>query len=311
MITDSDTAVELGQQAPEPTTTPDPAPASTPEPTPSLLSEDPTPADAVSSGAFPNDWRDQMSGGDEQLAQMLSRYRSPENVGKALKELRVRMSKQSSPTVPALSENPTEQEVTEYRQAFSIPEESSGYEVTLPEELQRDEELMGMFLDHAHKNNMTPTAVQAAVDWYSAHQITTEQDRNEYAHQHRNETEDLLRQEWGSDYRGNLNAVQQYLDNVLGEEAASELRSFRNERGALISNDAQFLKLLVQPAIDAMGANAVYAGDNASVAQSLEERKQELMALRLSDPRKYNSDAVQTEMQQIYSRLNRVKPTGG
>ena len=302
MATDNDPAVELEQQTPATT----PAPADPPQ---DLLNDDPKPtADPAPGTTWPNDWRDQMSGGNEQIAKLLSRYRSPQNVGKALSEARVRLSQQSSPTLPALSENPTEQEITEYRQALNIPEEASGYEVNLPEYLQRDEELMGLFLEHAHERNMTPTDVQSAVDWYSDYQVAVEQDRNAYAQEHRNATEDQLRQEWGSEYRGNLNAVTQYLNNVLGEETANELRTFRDQNGAVLGNDARLFKLLVQPAIDAMGANSVYAGDDVSVAQSLNERKDELLALRLSDPDKYKSDAVQTELNKIYARIARINP---
>ena len=143
MATDNDPAVELEQQTPAPDVTPADPPAVTPapaDPPQDLLSGDPEPiADAAPNTAWPDDWRDQMSGGNEQIGRLLSRYRSPQNVGKALNDARVRLSQQSSPTLPVLSENPTEQEITEYRQALNIPEESSGYEVHLPEYLQRDD----------------------------------------------------------------------------------------------------------------------------------------------------------------------------
>lgn len=306
MATDNDTELEQDVTPVNPEEgTADPAPQD-------LLKEEPVvpEGDKTPAPEWPEDWREQMSGGNEQVSRLLSRYRNPANVGKALHEARTRMSQQSTPAMPSLSDNPTEQEISEYRQAFGIPEEAGGYDVELPDYLEEDKELMDLFLEHAHDRNMSPNAVQSAVDWYSEYQMAVEQDRNEYGQTHRNETEDYLRQEWGSEFRGNLNAVTQYINNVLGEEVANELRTFRNEHGATLGNDARFLQLLVQPAIDSMGANSVYAGDDTSVAQSLNERKDELLQLQLTDPEKYKSDTVQSELNKIYERISRIGSSG-
>lgn len=258
------------------------------------------------------DWADvrgQLTGGDESMEKVIGRYRSLDAFGKAFMAQRQKLSERAEPSIPQLGENPTEEQVAAYREAMGIPDSLDDYAVTFGEGFEGaagDDDVLGNFKEHMHNRNVPPAAAQAAVEWYQQLVETDRQQKNENAGIVHEEASDALRAEWGREFEGNQNAIKSYLNEALGADEANGLREMRMEDGSYLMDNPQLLRLLVQPATDYMGTGMI-AGDTATMAKTLTQRRDELLAQRLSDPQGYKSDAVQEELTSIYQKLDRMK----
>jgi hypothetical protein len=254
------------------------------------------------------DIRTALSGGDEAMDKVIGRYRSLDAFGKAFMAQRQKLSERA-PELPTLGENPSDEEVAAYREAYGIPAEVDGYEVTFGEEFDHSEADQGIldgFKAAMHESNVPPGAAQAAINWYQNLVETDRQAKNEMADTVGDESANALKAEWGREFDGNVAAVQNYLNQSLGEEQAEDLRSLRMEDGSFLMDNADVLRLLVQPAIDYVGPNSIIGGDVATAAKTLNERKDELLSMRLNDPNKFKSEGIQEELADIYGKLSRL-----
>ena len=295
----------------EPTIPVDPAvePAATPAVEPAT---DPATPDPVEPAAPSFDWADmraQLTGGDESLEKIIGRYRSADAFAKAFLAQRQKLSERVETSVPKIDADSTPEQIAEYRQLMGIPDDVADYGVDFGEGFEAMEEDAGVldaFKAHMHENNVPPQAAQAAVEWYQGLIEGQRQEQNERADQVHQEASDALKVEWGREFEANQNAIRQYLDQSLGADKAEEIRSMRLMDGSMLMDNPDVLRMLVQPSVDYMGGDMMIAGDSATMAKTLGERRDELLELRLSDPQKYKSDAVQEEIGRIYSQLARV-----
>lgn len=258
-----------------------------------------------------HDWREEFSGGDEKLKKVISRYRSPKQVAKALADAKSYIrSNKSGVNIPG--DDATEEEIAEFRKAMNIPETADDYEVSWAdgaEPTEADKAILETFADSMHKANATPGQLQAAVDWYNDQLKNLNQQRLEARYNAQVETQSELKAEWGGEYRSNLNAIKQFIVGQMGgdEDAATDLFRTPLEDGSLLGDHLPFIKLLATPAVDYVGPNAIFSGDTKQTTVNLEQRKDELLQLRNTDPDKYKSDAIQTELQGIYQKLEKLE----
>ncbi len=258
------------------------------------------------------DWQDMRSaltGGDETLEKVVGRYRSADAFAKAFMAQRQKLSERVEAKVPELPDDATPEQIAEYRQAVGIPDDVAEYGVDFAEGFEVGEEdsaALNNFKEFMHERNIPPQQAQAAVEWYQNLVETDRQEKNENADHVQGESSDALKAEWGREFDANQNAIRSYLDQTLGAEQAGALREMRMSDGSYLMDNADVLRLLVQPSVDYMGGDMMIAGDQATMAKTLNERKEELMQLRLTDPVKYKSEAVQEEMSQIYSKLGKI-----
>ena len=257
------------------------------------------------------DWREEFSGGDDKLKKVISRYRSPRDVAKALADAKnyIRSNK-SGVNVPG--DDASDEELSEYRKAMGVPESAEDYEVSWAEGAEpseQDREILNSFADQMHKKNATPAQLQAAVDWYNDQIKAQQQAAREVQYQTQVETQSELKAEWGGEYKSNLNAIKQFAVSQFGgdEEVAMDLFRTPLADGSLLGDNMAFIKMLATPAVDYVGPNAIFSGDTVKTSQNLEQRKDELLDLRINDPTKYKSEAVQRELAGIYEKLEKLE----
>lgn len=149
-----------------------------------------------------------------------------------LKELDGTMAKM----VPLLGENPTEQDLSAFREAMGIPQDPSGYSVDrsnwptnmgpYPEGVEKN------FLEVAHENNMTLSQIQSTYDFYMANLLTApprEIDQEATWRQ--------LEREWGSSVHTNVEIAKE----TLARHADSRLIEKIDASG--LSDDPDFIRL--------------------------------------------------------------------
>lgn len=282
----------------------DPAPAAEPV-------KEPARAEAA---AWPEDWRDQLAGGDDKLKNLLSRYTAPDAFAKAFKELRAAYDsrKPAKDEAGDLPENPTDEQLAAYRKAKGVPEKPEDYEFEVPEgkELSDSEyEILMDFAKTMHGKNMPASTVKEISSWFLEYEDVIAQKRADAAYQARMDTEEKLRAEWGPDYKANVNLMSNVLQEHLGSKA-SDFLSAQLTDGTRIGDNEVFIRLMAELARKVGGSTAeLYTTDVHTAGTSLEARKAELMKL-MNDPnpierKKYWSEPVQAELMRIQSALTR------
>lgn len=299
----SDAATLLDSPAtPTPPATPAPTPPAQPTPpappadpaAPPAAPANPTPpADPATppadpakpepqAGAWPDDWREQYAGEDEKLLKRLQRYASPKAALDALVAAQDKI--RSGALKAALPDNPSEEHLKQWREENGIPEKPSEYDTALPDGLvigEQDKPLVDGFLEAAHKAHMQPAQVKQALSWYFAEQERMINEVAQRDNEARQAAEDELRQEWGGEFRQNINLVSGLLDGAPAG-VKENLMNARLANGALLGNDPQVLRYLTGLAreLNPMGTVVPGAGVNSvsaieSEIASLEKRMRE------------------------------------
>lgn len=210
------------------------------------------PAAADDAGATKpaDDWRVKMAGGDEKELKKLSRYASEADVYKAYRELE---KKKSSGELKApLPKDPTPEQLNEWRKDNGIPETPDKYDLTFDNGIvigEQDKPLIDRFVSKMHGENASPAQVKAALASY--YEILGEQQQAlaESDSDFKEQALEGLREEWGGDYKRNLNAVNGLLQS-LPEETRLAFETARTADGKLIGNDPAVIKWLAQTAYE-------------------------------------------------------------
>lgn len=194
--------------------------------------------------AWPDDWREQMAGGNDKLLKQLKRYASPNTVASAFVNLRTRLD--SGEFKKGLAPDATDDEIAQWRKDNGVPEKPEGY--AMPEGLaigEEDKPIIESYLKDAHGRNLSPSEVQANVKWFYAAQDQMRQQMAEADLAHKAESEDALRTEWGNEFRANINSIKGYLQQTApSTDFMDRLLGGRLADGSLIGNNADVLKWL-------------------------------------------------------------------
>lgn len=231
--------------------------------------------------SVPDNWRDLLTGGNEDIAKLINRYGSPANVGKALLE-KEKIIRQGPAKIEKPADAKDEKAMAEWRKAAGIPDTAEGYK--LPDAVTKaltdaDKPVLAQFTEFAHKKGMTPDAVAGATEWYIESQRAVVEQQAEADLSHKEETDDALRSEWSpAEYKGNFNLAKRFLDeSPLGSMGWAGLRG---EDGRLLGNNPDFMKWASEQGRNMFG-DAVFA--NSDVASRHENRKKEIEKIRATD----------------------------
>lgn len=189
--------------------------------------------DNPTQSAFPADWRERMATGadgkvDKSKMNLLSRYNTPADYANAHYELRQKLH-QAELKLP-LGKDATPEQVAEWRKENNIPEKPDGYLDGLPEGLvfgEDDKAVLDPFLQDMHAQNVPPAAVQRALAAYhesQAKQVEMVQARDA---QIAEQTQDALREEWGTDYRANIQAINGFIESQFPQDIQKALHNAR------------------------------------------------------------------------------------
>lgn len=142
-----------------------------------------------------------------------------------------------------LPDNPTEQQLTDWREANGIPTTPDDYKVNLGEGLvigEVDQRILETVYPVAHSHNVPAAAVNEMVNAFmTARQRETDVllDNDNVEKQ---TTERTLREAWGNDYLTNVNAISG-LVSQLPESTRDAFKSARMPDGRAVFNDPGFV----------------------------------------------------------------------
>jgi len=197
-----------------------------------------------------DDWRARIAGGDEKELKRLARFASEADVYKAYRELEKKKS--SGELKTPLPENPTPEQLAEWRKDNGIPEAPDKYDLQFDNGLvigEQDKPLIDEFVTKMHGENATPSQVKAAIASYYEILGKQQQEIAESDSSFKDESLEGLREEWGGDFKKNLNAVNGLLQS-LPEETRLAFETARTADGKLVGNDPAIIKWLAQTAYE-------------------------------------------------------------
>lgn len=225
-------------------------------------------------GYWPEDWReryvDKQTDKDgkplndeakEKLMKRLSRYASPRAAVDAMINAQNKISAGGMVKVPGKDATP--EEISQYRQDMGIPEEPSGYDLTMNDGLvigDEDKEMIDGFLEVAHNGNYTQEQVTQGLEWYYKNQENDLAARHEADAKHHAEVEEVLRQEWGPEYKANRNLMANYLATDFGDGVADLIVGARLADGTPLANHPDILRGFVAKARAANPVGALVPG---------------------------------------------------
>lgn len=249
---------------------------------------------------WPEDWRDKFAGSDEKLRARLNRFQSPLNVLKSWREAEAKLS--SGEYRKPLGPDAKPEDIAAWRKENGIPEKPEEYEFKLdgfvPSEA--DKPMLDAFKGFVHENNIPPSDASRYVNWYFSQQEQVVAQQQKADAEYRTTAIDELRQEWGAEYRANINAMQNFLSATAPEGLTEQLFGARLANGKVLGDDPNALRWLVSLAREhAPGAGLVPAG-TANVGKGIDGRISEIEKVMATEPNDYWRDQ---KMQDEYGQL--------
>jgi hypothetical protein len=259
----------------------DGAPPATPPATPPADGDAAKPED----GAPPQaDWRKLIAGDNADAAKALSRFTDPGSFYKAFDEAQktIRQGGHKGAPPPRPADTETEA-LAKWREQMGLPPDPTGYKLDdkVAKRLTDDDKpLVSQFLDLAHKRDMTPAEVSKAMDAYLDMQEEVLGGLKQEDEAAREATEDLLRKEWGSDFRAN----KKFADEAAARLGVPGWAAARLPDGRILGNIPEMVKALAAYGRETIGDLAL---DGSNIKAS-EDRLKEIRGL-FNDP-KYGTD---------------------
>lgn len=164
------------------------------------------------------DWRAAMAGGNDGHLKDLAKYTDPSAVYNSLRSLQERVN--SGQLRSALPEGANDKQIADWRKANGIPESPDKYEVKLPDGWvlgDADKPVVEGFTKAAHALNLPPKAVNDLLGWYYGELSSKGAREAEADATFRDQARDTLKDIWGAEFTGNMNAVKAFLSTVPKE----------------------------------------------------------------------------------------------
>lgn len=276
------------------------APAADPAPAAPTVIADPAPASepAPAPATMPDNWRNLMAGEDEKTLKLLDRYKTPGDAAAALREAQQKIREGVSDKLP---DEPTDDQIAAYRERNGIPEEHTGYELKMADGLvvgEEDKPLVDAVLQAMHGTNASPESVNAAVNAYYTMQEQAYADRELQDSQDSSATTQSLKDSWGPDYHGNMNAVRSLL-NTVPENVREGIQSARMPDGSALFNSPEIMDWMAGISRKSNPAATVMPNSNNPVQAMTDELNQIEGWMKERSPKYWKDEKTQARYREL------------
>jgi hypothetical protein len=228
-----------------------------------------------------------MAGGDDKKLALLKRYASPLAAVDALHDVRTKMSKGEIKVVSALKAGATPEELKAWRADNGIPETPAGYDITIEEGHvwgDADKPVIDSFVEAAHKDNVPPSAVKAALKWFEGHQgRVIEQQQNEDAG-FKKANIDELASEWGGALNREVAIASEFFQKMPDGLGDLLMGARDGVNGRLLMANAKLIRWANSMERSANPAATVMPGSGIHAAQAMETEIASIKTL-MADPK--------------------------
>lgn len=261
-----------------------------------------SPSDAI------EDWRARIAKGNQDLAKQLERFADETALAQSWMHAQKTISSGKKVELPQADWN--DDQWAAFYDRLGRPKDPAGYKVKLdlPEGVELPEEtksVLGNVTQAGHKLGLTPQQMQGVHEFVANLAVQQLEQSEKAIVEQRAQSERALKELWGPEYQQNLRYAQAAV-NQLHRETGVDWQGLANLvtiDGSKLGDRSEFVRLMAA-AGRALGADPLMDVRSSSVAQTLEDRKRALMALRVSDQRRYASQETQDELAKINMALS-------
>lgn len=260
--------------------------------------------EAAKPSDWPDNWRDLLAGGDEDIANAIKRYGSPKGVAKALKEAQALI--RSGKIKRDMPDPSDEKALAEWRKEQGIPDDPTGYK--LPETVTKrltdaDKPVLASFTEFAHSKGAPQAVVDIATEWYVNSLEAMEAERIAADKQASEMCEDTLRKDWAhGEYKANLMLAKRFLEEIPG--VGTNWSEARLPDGRRLGDVPDFVAWAADQGRSLFGDVAFASPDT---AQRHAARKTEIENIMKTDIERYHAEGLDREYAQILERELRRK----
>jgi len=269
-----------------------------------------TGAAAAKAADWPDDWRSKISA-DEKAQKTLGRFASPKALYESYEALRQKLSSGELKANVPFPEKGTDEEKATWRKENGIPDKPEGYDFKVDEKADPVfKEVADGFLKYAVEKNLPKSAVKESLGYYAKIMEDRRAAQEEKDESTRAESEDALRAEWGSDYRGNVNRINALLIQAP-EGVGDGLKSARMPDGTALANHPGVLRWLEKVSRIVDPVTTVTPGQGGDIAKNIADRMAEIQTMMANRQSEYwkgpKSAALQAEYRQLIENDARLK----
>ena len=258
-------------------------------------------------GYWPEDWRQTVSKADEKVLNRLQRYASPEAALQALIAAQNRIS--AGELKPVLGKDASADEIKAWRTEHGIPETPDKYDLKDAKIEGIPPDLLNEVFTEAHASNQTPEQVKATLKAWNKISNNVAEKRVEADLKFQKEGEDALRNEWGGEFRRNINLVHGLLDGAGAPGLKENLLSARLPNGQPIGSSPEVLKMLVSLALIQNPTGVVVPGGDGNQAKGIDEEIAGIEKTMRENRGAYNkSEPMQARLRELYAAREQMKP---
>lgn len=255
---------------------------------------------------WPDDWRVHLAGNDEKELKRLETLSSPQDVWKKYRNMESEYSKRQ-PRIEYSPDMP-EQKLAEWRKQEGIPESADKYDFSFDDGLvigEDDQPFIDDFAKYAHESNLPNKAVKDSVRWYLERQAQEQEQLSQKNHDYAVQNLAELKQEWGAEYKGNINAINELF--VEHPEVKDLLFGAVNEEGLKVGNNAQIVRWAVDIAKKLNPTATLVFPEGEGGIKGAEARLAELKGM-MGTEQWYRNPALGKEYEDLITRLDKAKP---
>lgn len=276
------------------------------------------PADTGSTGDgkppeswWKEDWRDQVAKDDKSVKNILGRFATPADAIQSAIDIRKKIS--AGEIKMPLPKDAKPEDIAKWRTENGIPESPDKYELKLRDGLsigKDDKPIIDGFLKAMHDKNTHPDVASAAVDWYYG-EIERQTEARAVADKAKaSEAQEVLREEWGPEYRTNLNVVENLL-STMPKDVADDFKYGRLANGTPIMASPAAIKWLLNMNLQLNPHSKVVGNTAGNPASAIDDQIAAIEKTMRTDRKAYDKDEkMQARLRDLYTAREGLKAKG-
>lgn len=215
-----------------------------------------------------------------------------------------------------LPKDATPEQLAQYRKDNGIPEKPEDYLAGLPKEVALSDEDKGVltpYLGLMQKHNMPPALAKEFIELRQAEVDRWTEERVAHDAEFKRKTEDVLRQDWGTNYRAEINNINNMLSGAP-QEVQDMFYAARNPDGTGLLATPEALRWFAQLARTINPYSAPVGGDGGALDQKgvdarINEIESWMGSVKGSENYKkyYGNDKVQSEYRALIDAREMLK----
>jgi hypothetical protein len=241
----------------------------------------------------------------ERAQKKLERYASDADVTKALLSSESKITELAGRVKVPTGKGDDPADVEAYRKAVGVPEAPDKYAIPEVKGVQWSDEQkgeIGEFFKAAHAMNMSQAQAEAALTVLAQSNARAQMAFQEQGKARAQAVQEDLRAEYGRDYLPNMELANRWVKEQFaphaGENGVGEFMNARLADGTHLGENLTFVRWAVSNAIQAADHGVLETGDGKS-GVGLDERLNELYAMKTKDSKGYGSAAIQDELMKL------------